>query len=246
MRKLTAFPVLVCLLCAITMNVNAKETEQLGVNITTSDNEKILMMTDHICYSPVPIVFTPDTQQEKSYSISVDDGESFGAYIKMDNESVTLYPDDKTAPNKRWLIRFKSVEGEDECFSDVYKVCFDDTPPDITLADPDKISGILTEAETVSLQFSDDTGIARVISKCGSDIIGEMHRSEGEEVTDCTLSLELKPTGRSVNTVETTCFDLAGNSSVMTFEYIYDDTAPSIHVEGVDNGEVCATPFLFR
>ncbi len=240
MRKLIAFPILVCLLPAITLSVRAQESDRLGVDVRTLDNEQVCVMTEGMYHSCVPLVFTPGGENN-FYSISVDDGTNYGAYVKMDTESVTLYPEDTTSETGRWLIRFKSGEGENERLSDVYKICFDTASPVITLTDPEKISGPLSDDETVTLLISDDHGIGRVISRSGGEVISEMHRTEGEEIKELSMTLDLAHTGEDVNTVETVCYDLAGNSSVMTFEYRFDVSAPSLFVEGVSDGDVTAS-----
>ena len=241
MKKLFGFFILVFLLECGQRNVAAVEQTGLGVDIRTYDNETVMVMTGHTCYSSVPLVFTPRGTEGISYSISTDGGMSWGAFVPMDKENITIFPDDNTSQTGRWLIKFKQESEEGEIYSDVCDVCFDTASPAIELTDPEKISGWLCEDETVTLAVSDNTGISRIIAKCADKTIGELQEKEGEIATECMLLIPLGYTGKKINTVEAVCYDLAGNSSVLTFEYMYDNKSPTISVNGIREGEIYAS-----
>lgn len=240
MKKLAGL-ILFAVMALPAVDIRAQTAEKLDVDIRAYDNEKILIMPNSRYYSPVPVTFRPG-RPDSSYSISIDDGANYTDYTPMDSASLTLYPDDETSPAKRWNIKFGCGNGDDEVFSDVYSISFDTESPVISLTDDDKISKWLTEETTVSLKVSDDAGIGRVISRSGDTVLAEFHETEGEEIKERTIELPLKKTENRFSTVETVCCDLAGNSTVMTFDYMYDDSPPTLSVNGVDNGLITPDP----
>ena len=72
--------------------VHADEPGELAVEVRTYDNMSVAVMPGRVFYSPVPVKFIPQGSGQMSYSISTDDGATFGSYIKMNNEDVMLYP----------------------------------------------------------------------------------------------------------------------------------------------------------
>lgn len=80
------------------------------MQIYTQSGERILVKDNGSIYTAVPIVF--DTSMvingdECYYSLSTDDGKTFGGYVKIDEESIILYPDENIAENNHFVIRFK-------------------------------------------------------------------------------------------------------------------------------------------
>jgi hypothetical protein len=136
--------------------IMAEENERLMVNITQENGESVLVKSGHTLYTALPVIFTiPDNVGDSYYSISTDNGISFGTYVKMESDSVTLYPDDKTSPEGKWQIRFANVSEGTEKDSEVYVIHFDVTPP---------VTEIDREGK---LTISDDTGIQRCVVNIG-------------------------------------------------------------------------------
>ncbi|MCR5591131.1 MAG: hypothetical protein K6F73_06305 [Lachnospiraceae bacterium] len=217
--------------CAINC---AAENEKLDVDIKTYDGRSVIIKDERQFCTPLPVTFTPQAA-DCSYSISTDDGETFSTYIKMDKESVTLFPDDDTSPSGRWQIRFR--EGDDGKESDIYRIVFDVNPPEIVFTDPEKIDGWLTGSVRVHFAISDENALARIVAKCGDTVLYEMHRSEDDKMTACSVELELGDMGRARSTVDIACYDIAGNRMDMSFEYLFDESVPVIYAEGILSGE---------
>ena len=202
------------------INARADETRELEVTVKTYDNETVAAKRGGIIYSPVPVRFIPQGTGEISYSISTDDGVTFGTYIKMNTEDVMLFPDDDTAPEGRWQIRFRERSGEEEVLSDLYRVTFDTVVPVLDFNNPEVLSDTMTGEERAEFTASDDIGISRVIAKCDDDVIFEMHRGEEDGIlTEQKFSFGLTDPIAGIRKVDVSCTDLAGNSSVVTFEY---------------------------
>ena len=222
------------------ITVYAAEDDRLGVDIKTYDGQSVMLKDEEVLYSSIPVTFTPlCSKGENSYSISIDDGETFGAYV-ITQECVTLYPDDETAPDGRWQIKFKNTEDDREKESATFKVCFDTTPPVITPGD-DIPDGWVGEHKRVSFGSSDDiSGVARIVSKCGDTVIGHMNVKDEEAFSKQEFFLDLSEAGSGIHTIETTCYDRAGNSSVFTFEYRMDQSVPEISAKGIEDGACMA------
>ena len=218
------------------VTVYAAEGDRLGVDIKTYDGQSVMLKDEEVLYSSIPVTFTPTCSEgENSYSISIDDGKTFGAYV-VTEESVTLYPDDETSPDGRWQIKFKNTADDREMESAVYKVCFDTTPPVISPGD-DIPDGWLGEHKKVSFVFSDDiSGVSRIVSKCGDTVIGHMNVKDEDAFSENGFTLDLSDAGSGANTIETTCYDRAGNSSVFAFEYRMDRSVPEISAKGIEDG----------
>ncbi len=212
---------------------------KLAVNVTTYDGQSVLMTDGVPFWSAVPVGFAPATSGgEDHYSISTDDGESYGGYAKMESESVMLYPDDETSPEGRWRIRFKNVDEEgNETLSDTYIVCFDRSAPSIRFENEDAIDGWTRPDGLLRFFVSDDrSGIGRIIVKSRGEVISEEHFAVGTAPKEHGIEFEVPDTKETYNPVEVVSFDQAGNSSCLTFEYRCDNTAPTISVEGIGNG----------
>lgn len=216
--------------------VNAQEAESLAVSITTDDGKSIACPEGYPIYSSVPVVFTPlSSEGENHYSISIDDGKNFGGYAKMENAYVTLFPDDATAPEKRWQIRFKNVSAQ-ELQSCVYSVVFDDKAPKIEFVDPEVIEEGSGGSCSVHFKITDNCGISRVIASCSDTVLFEDHMTETGAGTEYDLALDLKKTKECGNEYDITAVDVAGNRMVLSFEYAIDDEPPTISVDGVSDG----------
>ncbi len=220
--------------------VKAEENGTLKVDITSYEGSAVMIKDGEPYYTPTPVTFIPDGGKGCSYSISTDDGENFGGYVRMSGESLTLYPDDATSPSGRWQIRFRKEDGEDSLTeSQLYRIVFDTAPPLIEIGDEGFADGWLKEDVTVCFDMRDAvSGIGRIVAKCGRDVIKEEHFKEGEIKDRREFELTLAGTGSPYNTVDITCFDTAGNSSSLTFEYRYDITCPVTAAEGIEDGDV--------
>ena len=211
----------------------------LAVGIRSYDNEEITVKSGSTLYTCIPVTFTPVTREEVSYSISTDDGVTFGGYVPAEGGSVTLYPDDETSPSGRWQIRFKSApHGKEEIISETYKVCFDCTEPQIELLNPEVISDWTDDTQSVSFSLEDDNGIRRVVARCGDKVLFEEHEKGDEIKKDMEVSFPVEGAGGGENTVELTCIDIAGNSTIFTFTVMIDTNSPTISIDGVGQGAV--------
>ena len=225
--------------------VHADEPGELAVEVRTYDNMSVAVMPGRVFYSPVPVKFIPQGSGQMSYSISTDDGATFGSYIKMNNEDVMLYPDDDTAPEGRWQIRFKDGTQEEELLSGVYMVCFDMAVPYLRISNPEVISDHMTEEDTVNIVTGDDIGIGRIMAKCDDEVLYELHRGDDDEpLTEHEFSLDLKKADGKAGKVDVSCFDLAGNRSVVTFEYGFDDKENEITVQNDDQTADTTPPLV--
>ena len=212
--------------------VQAEEAEKLNVDITDYDQKTVMIRDGMTFFTPLPVTFSPE-DEECSYSISIDGGETFGSYVAMDTESITLYPDDDTSPNGRWQIRFASADGK---LSDVFRIAFDTSAPQLIFKDPEVISDWLTGSTKVHFSAEDENGLARIIAKCGDTLLYEMHCRDEETVSSCEMELQLGDTGRTHNKVDVSCYDTAGNRTDTSFEYLYDDSVPVINAQGIKDG----------
>ncbi len=209
-----------------------EEVTLLPVDIRTYEGESVLMTSGTPLWTAVPVTFTVDPAYKNfGYSISIDDGENFGGYTGADGGAVTLYPDDATSPTGRWQIRFRSGDEEEGwSLSDTFLVDFDCDAPGIALDDKKLIMN------------DEKSGISRVVIGCGGTVLAEEHFQDGNIPHDHEMEVPTPANGKTHNMIEVTCYDLAGNSSSLSFEYICDTTLPEISVEGIKNGENLPEP----
>lgn len=233
--------ILICLFVLLTFgtDVFADETGELAVDIRSYEGESVAILPDHPLYSSTPVTFVPRCPgAEMYYGISVDDGASFGSYVKAENDSITLFPDDTTAPSGRWQIRFWCCADGAVSESAVYSVIFDVNAPVITPADPDALSHAAGSKRTVHFDVSDDCGICRLIAKRGNGVIKEIHGADTEGAKEYDLALELTDQELAEEGDEYTivCYDLAGNMMEFGFSYTVDTDAPKLTVDGIEDG----------
>lgn len=237
--------IIICLTAFLTIGVRtyAKENNGPDIAITTYDGSSVMISDGEVFYSSLPVTFTPDGDGgEDYYSISIDDGDSFGSYVRVDG-CVTLYPDDETAPDGRWQIKFKNIKGETVVESSTYKVCFDTTPPKLDIDDKDGPDGKTADPTRMRICFSDNvSGVSRIISKCNEIVVGQMTVPEDEALTEHEFILDLTDVPDGSNTIETKCFDRAGNVSTMSFEFLSDKTDPDISISGIKDSECLSCP----
>ena len=224
--------IMICLSLCVLINtrVYADETDRLKVDITSKSGESVLIKSGNWFYTALPVLFTlPEKNGDNYYSISTDGGLSFGNYVKMDTDNVMLYPDDKTAPDGRWQIRFANVLDGMKKDSEIYMVCFDVTPPVIDLSERGHFS------------LSDDTGIMSYHVKSKEDIADKKQFKDSEMVK--TFEDDIKPgnTIRYGDEVIITCEDVAGNQSVLSYEYMIDEGVPQLTTEGISDGSRLGT-----
>ncbi len=206
------------------MRLYAEENEKLVVDITLQNGESVLIMPGHYFPSAVPVIFTVPDTGDSYYSISTDDGNSFGMYVKMDDDNVMLYPDDATAPDGRWQIRFANVCEGIERTSDIYRISFDVTSPVIECTGSGRF------------RVSDDTGLGRCTVTCGDEITDEEVFDDEEPVRDYETELTQDGRIRYGDVIMITARDLAGNETVLSYEYMLDEGMPSLQTHGIDDG----------
>ena len=222
-------------------NVYADETDKLKVSVTSYDGQNILVMDDHPLYASMPVRLSASAEGDSWYSISIDDGNNFGTYAK--GNSVTFYPDDETSPSGRWYVRFKNISNGKETVSNVYKIIFDRTCPVIEPVDTDEISGWITKERNVHFRISDDlSGIKRIVTRSGGKTIGEILRRDDEVLKEYELEVELKDRGKDNDRIDIECFDLAGNSTSICYEYMLDPSTPELEISGIESGRYYSDP----
>ena len=225
MKRFIGLIICMCIYLMTGKDIMAEEKERLIVNITQENGESVLVKSGHTLYTALPVIFTiPDNVGDSYYSISTDNGISFGTYVKMESDSVTLYPDDKTSPEGKWQIRFANVSEGTEKDSEVYVIHFDVTPP---VTDIDR-EGKLT--------ISDDTGIQRCVINIGDTKADETVFDESEQITEYEPELNIKGRAKYGDSIEIICEDIAGNQRVLSFEYLVDESDPQISAEGISDG----------
>ena len=238
MKKILLMIMTVTMLGLTHVDVHAEEEPKLAVDIVSYDGSSVAIADGVPFYTSLPVTFTPDdTKGVCSYSISIDNGENFGGYVRMEKKSITLFPDDATAPDGKWRIRFKSGEEDaEEMMSSVYAITFDNVPPSIEFEDEDVADGWLTNDTEAHFTLNDAvSGISRIIARCNGSVIKEEHYRSEEVAKEQKLVIKLKDTGKVYNTVDMECIDLAGNSCVISFEYRFDTSVPKVSVSGIDN-----------
>ncbi len=240
MKTVYRIAVLLIIMIASYTTVFAEEmvedTANLEVDITLSDGMSALSQSGEPLYTSLPVTFSPRREDGVNYfSISIDDGSSFGSYVKMEDKSVTLYPDDKTSESGRWQIRFANIAEGIQTSSDVYRVCFDVTAPDIKPDDRD-ITDLIGEDKKVSVAVSDDCALARIIAKCGDEVLENISGFGEENMKEYELLLSITKAMPAEGIIEIICDDIAGNRSCFSFGYFYDPVSPAIHAEGIENG----------
>ena len=74
--------------------------------------------------------------------------------------------------------------------------------------------------------------------KCNDKVVKEIHPGEAEGLATGgdKVSFPVTDTGKTENTGLIECYDLAGNSSSVSFEYRFDKTEPRISLEGPEDG----------
>ena len=244
-RCLKIFLCLVVFLMA-KVNVYAEENNRLKVDVKSFDGQSILIMDDHPFYTSMPVSLScTATEGVNYYSISIDDGVNFGTYAK--GNSVTIYPDDETSPSGRWYVRFKNVANGNETQSIIYKIIFDRTSPAIEPIDTDEVSGWITKEQSIHFRISDDlSGIKRVVTRCGGKVIGEILRRDDEVLKEYELEVKLKDRGKDNGKIYIECFDLAGNSTGISYEYMFDPSTPELEMSGIESGRYYNEPQELR
>lgn len=215
--------------------VYAETDDRLPVIIRTYDNESVAALSGRPLYASVPLCFKPEGSGQISYAISIDDGENFGGFAPMEQESVTLYPDDETSPGRRWQIKFQSVSDNAVAVSDVYNVIFDTTVPTIDFIDPEVINACITKDETVHFALGDENGISRIVAKCNDEVIFEEHYEAASEPKEYEAAVTLQDLNGAKGEVVLAVYDIAGNRNELSFSYLSDREAPKISASGVEN-----------
>lgn len=199
--------------------------DKLRVNITLQSGETVLIKDGSWFDSAVPVIFTlPPTDGSNYYSISTDKGNTFGEYVEMDEDHVTLYPDDATG-NGMWQIRFANMCDGIESDSEVFRICFDMTSPVIDYIDEEHFI------------LSDNRGLGGYEVFCGGDVIGE---GTFDEAGDLVTYYEGKVRSEGIkygDVIQIVCRDIAGNTTTFSYDHLTDDGKPVVAAEGVRDGD---------
>ena len=219
--------------------VYADDKEPVPVIITSYDGETVAVKDGGVLFSSIPLTFTPSIDTgENYYCISTDDGASFGGYAKAEGP-VTLYPDDDTAQNGRWQIRFKNVDADIEKESQLYKVSFDVTTPTIELVNEEDLKEYLRADTTLRFRLSDDQSkIARIVAKCADTVIDQVRFNEDDAKDEYEYSLDITGDVKADKGIVIECCDMAGNTGSISFSCGYDSSIPEVSASGIGNGKV--------
>lgn len=220
--------------------------EKLKVNITTTNGESVLIKNGSTYYTAYPVRL--GIQRGKGdkcyYSLSTDYGKSFGGYVEMNEDNIVLYPDENMVKSNHFVLRLKKVTdgNEDiEYISDDYNIEFDYLAPQIEIVNAKDCAMWTNEVNNLDVILNDDKGyLGRVVVINEGNIIYE-ERFKGEDCvrnTRISLPLEMQASNSYGSKIEIYAYDLAQNCSVSEYRYYYDNEAPIIVCDGIDDNQI--------
>lgn len=232
--------------------------ENEWVDITTEDGAAMMIRGASTIYTAVPIRFTLKSLESERcyYSLSVDDGKTFGGFVLMEKDNIILYPDFDNVPNGVFILKFKkevNITNDDfvseeenrgepvEIISEEYRICFDFETPQIEVNNSEVLEGWIANPKKLSLTVSDRVGyISRVVASCEGEVIYENHYNERDSVKKCNLMLELNKEAETDegSNIIVKVQDCAGNMMTATYNYFLDSGIPDIEMSGVEDGAV--------
>lgn len=213
------------------INVKADEPEILTVSVREHEGREIISRQESPIYSAEPLDFEIAQRGEEDmyYSLSVDGGNSFGRYIKMDSPQVTLYPDKSISPTGEFAIRFfakvddKTSEDDESSAgieSEVFRVIFDNSPAKIELSNDEIFKKGTESMGELKLHAGKDIGyISRILARCGENVLFEKRFNSSDAVKDYDFAIPvisqylLCAGGKVIVSVE----DEAGNYSETSY-----------------------------
>lgn len=245
MNKRVIISLLLLLLLGTINSRSVYADELLQVDIKSYDGSKLLVCDGAYIYAATPLVFLPNADEGASlmYSLSTDYGETFGGYVTMDDSSLTLYPDTAMNEQNYYVIRFISEKGEDRRYSREYHVSFDYKIPDISIENPQVLSGWITQETELILTCTDDTGIGRIIASIDGRVLYEEHHvgkiENKERCLTKKINLPLSEVSDGANgvSIDVIVSDLAGNTAECEYTYYLDNSVPALAITGVCQGE---------
>lgn len=213
------------------INVKADEPENLTVSVREHEGQEVISRQGSPIYSAEPLDFEIAQRGEEDmyYSLSIDGGNTFGRYIKMDSSQVTLYPDESISPTGEFAIRFLAKE-EDKTSeegrsiagieSEVFRVIFDNSPAKIGLLNGEIFKKGQEGMGELKLHAKKDNGyISRILAKCEENVLFEKRFNASDAVKDYDFTVPvisqylLSTGGKVIVSVE----DEAGNYSETSY-----------------------------
>lgn len=233
----------------LAFEVLAGEDEKLCVDMKLHNKESVLTKSGSPLYTADPVDFEIrcDDNLQFFYSISVDEGKTFGRFVKMDSNNITLYPDETISPRGVFDIRFRAgkdvaedweSDEEDYIYSDIFRVIFDNAIPKINVGNEDVLCRWLDHPDNLFLKARKETGyISRIVASMGGNVLYEEHFDATEEIKDCDFFIPLAGCGGLFgNKVLVSVEDEAGNVNETTYTYYLaqqnggDEEKPEIEV----------------
>ncbi len=239
MKRLIKAVITFIIIMAGTVSVRAEEGDGLLVDISISSGESVLVRDGYPLYTSVPVTMKPvHADGEISYSICTDEAEGFGPFVRINGDEVILYPDDPAFSGGWVRIMFEnSIPDEDPVRSKVYHVIFDEEAPQATMSDPEGFTGWFNAKQLLGINVHDaSSGICRIVVKRNGEVADEMHYKDGEIQQELFYEYAADDSSGVNNTVDIECYDQAGNMSVLSFEYGFDDDLPWIEAGDVPEG----------
>lgn len=236
---------LLCLLCFVS-EVRADESDiSLQVDVGIHNKESVLAKEGCPIYSAEPIDFTIVNEglSKMFYSISVDGGNNFGRYVKMTENTVTLYPDESICPEGVFKLKFKGVvypgetedaeneagvtETEKVFESDIYTVIFDYEVPRLSVKDESVLNRRLSETEMLTLNAKKDKGyISRILACSEFGVIFEKCFKASDNVKEYEFCIPLMPVmGPWGQQISVSVEDEAQNVNETVYTYYFESTS---------------------
>lgn len=206
-----------------------KDTENEEGNFTNTSSEfsgyylddepvKEMKEDSFVLYCP------KDTDEYKEHDI---------VFIK----TVAVYVTKTDSEQNETVIGSKEVVFE----SEVFRVVFDKSHPNITVSGKLEDDGIFKAPATVQIRANDIiSGIRRVSVLSEKEIIADIDLSGEGRITEFINDMEL-PLGKVINgigKIDIVVTDNCNLESIYSFQYRSDTESPKIIIQGIDNGMI--------
>lgn len=225
--------------------INEVNSNCLMVNIMYENGESILVKNGSTFYTARPLKFIINMEQQAYYSFSIDGGNTYSEYVPMQDNTVTLYPNNEFSPDGNYILRFKC----NDLTSYDYNIQFDFNPPQVSLINEELLNRWLTCEEGLEIALVDDTRISRVLATLNGEIIAENHFTSEESIGQfVTLPLNVNSYENEGQNILLHVYDEADNESIVSYNYYLqsdssksaegdllknDNEPPQIMIEGV-------------
>lgn len=216
--------------------------EPLIVNISEISGESILIKDGTKLVTASPVVFSIASDDECYYRVSNKDMDDSDSFIKMNDKTLTLYPDKEMFQENEFVLKFmtQNADGENVRISNDVHVRFDLITPGIEVINPNVLDECLRQEAYLSLKATDDVAIKRIVVKNEDEILFEKYFEQSEVIKEYDFDVELNKKSKDLNGTKLSVevYDFASNERVNDYNYFLDDTSPSMIVAGLPDGEI--------